>query len=99
MTMLNRTRPDAPLQMEFTPTELDLRDQLIGETRASDSMAIPPASPISNSTSLEKRNLWVIGRITTRLLCMHFLGGRQRAGLIWWLEWDLNPHGIAPNGF
>jgi hypothetical protein len=26
-------------------------------------------------------------------------GGRQRAGSIWWLEWDLNPHGIAPNGF
>ncbi len=25
--------------------------------------------------------------------------GKERAGLIWWLEWDLNPHGIAPNGF
>jgi hypothetical protein len=24
---------------------------------------------------------------------------RQKAGSIWWLEWDLNPHGIAPNGF
>ena len=24
---------------------------------------------------------------------------KQRAESIWWLEWDLNPHGIAPNGF
>ena len=30
--------------------------------------------------------------------CIGFWG-RQRAGAIWWLEWDLNPHGIAPNGF
>ena len=31
-------------------------------------------------------------------LCIGFWG-RQRAGAMWWLEWDLNPHGIAPNGF
>ena len=37
-------------------------------------------------------------RVFGKLLVLVF-EGRQRAGAIWWLEWDLNPHGIAPNGF
>ena len=39
MMMLNRTRPDAPPQMAFTPTELYLLHQLVSDTRTSASMA------------------------------------------------------------
>ncbi len=33
-----------------------------------------------------------------RTLDIRILGGKQIESM-WWLEWDLNPHGIAPNGF